>query len=253
MNNQNDEEIQKWRKKYHQLFKAKFWATEILFLVLLLAFWSVVQNLLLFPLGIPDNEIGNIISFLVLASIITTINEYIHCRKGCELEMYDNIAKISFYAEQNYKLNKKKSAKNTVREEKHTPVKSEVVVEDREPIDAEDVPDWYKTLPNIIEAPFDNAQYETMTDDPISFDPITYLEEAHANTDIIENLSVKLLIKKYYRECANCITEYVDYSIPRSERRQESVKIEGHNVNIAIEISTTMGISYLIKISFTVE
>lgn len=70
----NHKDLHKWRKMYQNLFWVKFWATEILFIGVLLLIWNHIYSMIINAVGLPDNKITTIISFLLIASILTTIN-----------------------------------------------------------------------------------------------------------------------------------------------------------------------------------
>ncbi len=120
-------------------------------------------------------------------------------------------------------------------------------------IEDNDIPDWYDEIPDMAETPLQDAVYEATTDAPADFDPVEYLYSKNANSDIIGSLTVRHTIRTHYNDCVNDITEYTDYSVVRTERRQETVRIDGYRVNIAVEISSSDGISYHVNISFTLE
>lgn len=116
-----------------------------------------------------------------------------------------------------------------------------------------DTSDWYDEIPDMPETPLQDAVYEADTGTPSDFDPIEYLYKENANSDIIGNLGIRHTIRTHYNDCVNDITQYTDYSSTRTERRQETVKVEGHRLNIIVEISSADGVNYHIKITFTLE
>ncbi len=113
--------------------------------------------------------------------------------------------------------------------------------------------DWYDEIPDMPETPLQDAIYEVDTSTPSDFDPIEYLYSKNANSDIMGSLGIRHAIRTHYNDCISDITEYADYSSPHSERRQETVRIEGERVKISIQISSKDGVSYHIKITFTLE
>lgn len=120
-------------------------------------------------------------------------------------------------------------------------------------IEDNDIPEWYDEIPDMPETPLQDAVYETMTDIPLDFDPIEYLYSENVNADIMGSFTVRNAIRTHYNDCVSDITEYADYSSPRSERRQETVKVEDHRIKIAIEINSADGVNYHIKITFTLK
>lgn len=122
-----------------------------------------------------------------------------------------------------------------------------------EDIEDGDISDWYDEIPDMIETPLQNAEYEATTDAPFDFDPIEHLYKENANSDIMGSFGAKQAIRTHYADCVSDITEYADYSCLRTERRQETVKVEDHRVNIIVEISSADGNNYHIKIIFTLE
>lgn len=269
-----DNETRYWLDKQLKLFGLKFALIELLIVVLLLVFWETISK----KLGIYDSPWLETICFLFIAGILTTINIYFHSRKGCELEMKDNIAAIRECAEQSLEyyrailsiLNNANRGlsgveKNDItdvaetmsKQKSHTTKMLQYNVyeeDDRKNSENEDeMLNHKQTLPAVIETPLQSAQYNAFSDDPINFDPIGYLAEQNANTDILENFSAKRIIIEYYMQCAERITQYEDYSVIRSESMHETAKIAGRTVDIAIQISTTNGVSYLITIAFTVK
>ncbi len=120
-------------------------------------------------------------------------------------------------------------------------------------IEDNDIPEWYDEIPDMPETPLQDAVYETMTDIPLDFDPIEYLYSENVNADIMGSFTVRNAIRTHYNDCVSDITEYADYSSPRSERRQETVKVEDYWIKIAIEINSADGVNYHIKITFTLK
>ncbi len=120
-------------------------------------------------------------------------------------------------------------------------------------IEDNDIPEWYDEIPDMPETPLQDAVYETTTDIPLDFDPIEYLYSENVNADIMGSFTVRNAIRTHYNDCVSDITEYADYSSPRSERRQETIKVEGRKVNITVEISSDNGKNYHVGIAFTLE
>lgn len=280
MKSENNEK-RLWLDKQRNLFNFMFWSIEALIIVMLLLFWDTLASLL----GIADSPLAEIISFLFIAGILTTINEYIHSRKGSELEMYYNIDKIRECIEKNTEyqyhildvlqkieqnkysngntttqLKPKNEAKpvnkviqNTQRIKPEDVPRSSGCGSRDERVNNENIPDLNKTLPKIEETALQDIKYEIHTKFPLDFDPIDYLRKENADSDILETYAARRAIRRWYKECSEYITEYADYSVVRTERRQETVKVEDHRIKINIEISSEDGISYHIKITFTPE